>query len=92
MKRATSVSLICMGVGAVIVANAFENRCSQVDSAQAVTVNPDGTVKPVQPQTSCRSSSGYSHGYSHSSSSGVGLFSGGVARGGFGGFGSHSGG
>jgi hypothetical protein len=102
MKRATTVTLLCMGAGAFFVANAYENSCVANNAANAQKNNADwsdtgGAARPTPaPDTPCRSG-GYSHYYSSShyyggsSSSGFGFASSGVSRGGFGGSGHHSG-
>jgi hypothetical protein len=91
MKRATTVTLLCLGAGAFFVANAFESHCDTVEETQQDKVDwGDGTTAPPKPRPSCRSYSGYSHSYysgSSSSHSGYGFASAGVARGGFGGSG-----
>jgi hypothetical protein len=90
MKRATTITLLCMGVGAAFVANAYERNCDPDDNADAAALNAAAPAQTTK--TFCRSSSGYSHTYSHShSSSGYGFASSGVSRGGFGGSGHHSG-
>ena len=89
MKRATTITLLCMGVGAAFVANAYEGRCGADEKTDAADWSADSSQPAAD---SCRSSSGYSHSYTHShSSSGYGFASSGVSRGGFGGSGHHSG-
>jgi hypothetical protein len=96
MKRATTVTLLCMGAGAFFVANAYESSCVANNTANTQKNTADwsdtgGAAKPAPPpDTSCRSS-GYSHYYSSYSHSGYGFASSGVSRGGFGGSGHHSG-
>jgi hypothetical protein len=87
MKRATSITLLCMGAGAFFVANAYENRCGADQSQNAAVSDPDAAP---QSRASCRSGGSY---YSHSSghsSGGYGVAS--VARGGFGAAGGRAGG
>jgi hypothetical protein len=98
MKRATTITLLCMGAGAAFVANAYENGCvaQRNEDPQPVSALTAGAPTPTSPpkpsNTSCRSSGGYySRSYYHShSSSGFGFVSSGISRGGFGGSGHHS--
>jgi hypothetical protein len=98
MKRATTITLLCMGVGAAFVANSYENGCDAQRNEDPQLVSaltagaPTPTSAPKPSNTSCRSTGGYySHAYYHnSSSSGLGFVSSGISRGGFGGSGHHS--
>jgi hypothetical protein len=89
MKRATTITLLCMGVGAAFAAHGFESRCDADEQADAADWSAGAATAAA---TSCRSGDGYSHSYSHSHSGGYGFSSSGVSRGGFGGSGHHSGG
>jgi hypothetical protein len=85
MKRATTITLLCMGAGAFFVANAYENRCGADQNQDAAVSDP---LAAPQTRASCRSGGGY---YSHSSGHSGGYAIAGVARGGFGASGAHSG-
>jgi hypothetical protein len=92
MKRAATITLLCMGAGAYFVADAVESFCVPVVDKDKADWSDASDSKAPSSTTSCRSSSGYySHFSSTHSSSGYGVASMGVARGGFGGAGHHSG-
>jgi hypothetical protein len=84
VKRAASVTLLCMGVGGVFAANGLESRCGANNNQQSADWSDGSTPTQASTSSSCRSSWwGHSHSYSHGSSFGHS----GVARGGFGGSG-----
>jgi hypothetical protein len=85
MKRATTITLLAMGVGGAFAASTLHGSCEPTNATSAADLSQTAAA----PQQSCSRSGSHGWGHSWGGSSHAGSSSG-VSRGGFGGFG-HSG-